>query len=204
MITWADAWDFVPGPNERALELPLALATAQQAPRGWILDAGCGLTSSLTADSDVTRLVQVTAGWRHSPIRGRAVTGDLRALPFRDASFPCVLCLSTLEHVGQDNRKYGMLWDHPGGMLDAARELWRVLAVGGSLMASVPYGQPEDRDWYRIVGRDELHDLIACWPGSSLVRHARRVEGGWTASDGEEQPTGAKPDAVVFIRVEKH
>lgn len=203
MIVWAEAWDFVPGKSERVLELPLAFDTARQAPRGFILDAGCGLSSSLTADSDVTSLVQVTAGWRFTPIRGRAVTGDLRALPFRDSSFPCVLCLSTLEHVGMNNAKYGMLWDHSGGMIEAARELWRVLAPGGSLMVSVPYGVPEDRGWYRVIGREELHGLIACWPGSSVVRYTRRVNGGWTASDGEERPSGKKPDAVALIQVRK-
>ena len=38
----------------------------------------------------------------------RGVVADLRRLPFADSEFGTAICISTLEHIGRDNRVYGL------------------------------------------------------------------------------------------------
>lgn len=75
--------------------------------------------------------------------------GDLRALPFLSEWFDEVVCLSTLEHVGMDNRNYGATAETLASddFLRAVAELVRVLKVGGALYISVPYGVHEYVRW---------------------------------------------------------
>ena len=69
-------------------------------------------------------------------VSGRA---DLTALPFADGSIPSLSCMHTVEHIGLG--RYGDPLD-PDGDLKAVRELYRVLAPGGSLLFVVPIGRP--------------------------------------------------------------
>jgi hypothetical protein len=74
----------------------------------------------------------------------RSVQADVRALPFADGAFDVVLCISTLEHVGADNERYGV--DAGGGGPDEAlRELRR---VGRRVLVTVPCGEPGDHGWF--------------------------------------------------------
>ena len=77
---------------------------------------------------------------------------DLHALPFDDASFDQVLLVSTLEHIGADNTVYGLEADEPGtgdARLVALRSIRRVLRRNGSLLCTVPLGEPGDYGWFR-------------------------------------------------------
>jgi SAM-dependent methyltransferase len=75
----------------------------------------------------------------------RGVVADLRELPFAGGAFDVAVCISTLEHVGRDNRLYGLRAEEdPGGPLAALRELRR---VADRLLLSVPTGEREELDW---------------------------------------------------------
>lgn len=68
-----------------------------------------------------------------------ARAGTLASLPFEDGSLTSVSCLHVIEHVGLG--RYGDPID-PHGLVEAASELTRVLAIGGRLLVSVPVGRP--------------------------------------------------------------
>jgi hypothetical protein len=74
--------------------------------------------------------------------------GDLRNLPYRDSWFEEVVCISTLEHIGLDNSIYGFreadadtVTGGPDSYLIAIEEMLRVLAPGGQLLMTFPFGQ---------------------------------------------------------------
>ena len=121
---------------------------------------------------------------------------DLRRLPYRDGWFSCVVCLSTLEHVGMDNRGYG---DHSHSSaspriecLRAMEELRRVTRAGGVLLLSVPFGKRHDRGWFRILDADELRQLTDCpgWRTDSTSIHRSTAEGWRECSPQDAQTAG--------------
>jgi SAM-dependent methyltransferase len=139
-----------PGTDERVIELPWVLsrlrpgralevgyAFAEPPYLAALLRAGFDeLTGVDLADADVPGMTTVRA--------------DVRDLPFADASFDLVLCVSTVEHVGADNTGYGLEAEDDGGSrLNALRELRRVLAPSGRLLITVPCGEPGDYGWFR-------------------------------------------------------
>jgi O-antigen chain-terminating methyltransferase len=89
------------------------------------------------------------------------VQADARQLPFDARAFDVVFCISTLEHVGGDNTRYGSAAEQdPEAPLAALRELRRVTTRGGKIFLTVPCGstpadwflrQPADawRTWFR-------------------------------------------------------
>ena len=78
------------------------------------------------------------------------VVADARSLPFPDRSFDQVLLVSTLEHIGADNEVYGVEGEpDDSGRAAALRELRRILRPPGSLLVTVPLGEPGDYGWFR-------------------------------------------------------
>ena len=82
-----------------------------------------------------------------APVDGvRSVVGDLRALPFADGSFDVAFCISTIEHVGRDNRVYGVDEERDDtGIPSGLRELRR---VARRILLTVPTGVEEDHGWF--------------------------------------------------------
>jgi hypothetical protein len=71
--------------------------------------------------------------------RLQSVEGSIVAMPFPARSLESLSCLHVAEHIGLG--RYGDPLD-PEGTRKAAKELQRVLAVGGQLLFSGPVGQP--------------------------------------------------------------
>jgi len=132
------------GLDERAIEIPWALSRLGGARR--VLDLGSAnapatyLAALLTAG--IAKLVLVDLAETDLPGFVRA---DVRELPFPDSSFDLALCISTLEHVGRDNRVYGAAEEHTGGELAALQELGR---VARRILVTVPCGEEEDHGWF--------------------------------------------------------
>jgi SAM-dependent methyltransferase len=137
--------------------------------------------------------------------RVRYEFGDLRELPYRDGWFDITISLSTVEHIGLDNRIYGAA----AGAVEAAsnpgleaqravRELHRVTADNGTLLLSVPYGARSNRGWFRILDQEDLAQLtrIPGWTPTS-TRIFRAFRDGWrevsapdAADAGYNEPAG--------------
>ena len=62
-----------------------------------------------------------------------------------------MLLVSTLEHIGADNEVYGVerRARRLGSLGAALRELRRILRPAGSLLVTVPLGEPGDYGWFR-------------------------------------------------------
>ncbi len=104
--------------------------------------------------------------------------GDIRTMNIPPVwSFDCVTCLSTLEHLGMDNTRYGGdCADFEGEIENPQRfaiegllSVKRLVATGGKLMLSVPFGpfeyvkvfgQPEKPIYYTF-DQDRLNDLVS-------------------------------------------
>jgi SAM-dependent methyltransferase len=139
-----------PETDERVIELPWALARYGGEPR--VLDVGSAFAEPayLTALMATAPREIVGVDLAAAEIPGmEMVVADVRELPFGAESFDVIFCISTLEHVGRDNSRYGVAAEaDDGGMLAALFELRRVLARTGRLLATVPCGKPQDYGWW--------------------------------------------------------
>ena len=139
----APAWS-----GERAIEIPWCLARHDGERRvlyvGYAFAEPAWVAGVLALGAEVTG---VDLAERDVPGMRRAV-GDVRKLPFGDGSFDLAYCVSTLEHVGHANDRYGVESERDEeGDAAALRELQRVLDGEGRLLVSVPTGVADDQGW---------------------------------------------------------
>jgi SAM-dependent methyltransferase len=142
-----------PGSDERVIEIPWVLARLRS---GRVLDVGYAYAEpSYVAGLLGARVGELTGvDLAPAEVAGmKTVAADVRELPFPDRHFDQVLLVSTLEHIGADNERYGLDGIHDdAGMPMALRELRRVLRPDGSLLVTVPVGEPEDYGWFHQEG----------------------------------------------------
>jgi SAM-dependent methyltransferase len=202
------------GANERIIEIPWLFA---QQPTGRVLDAGSSLNHSeylspLARLVDEIHIVTLVYEGIAFPEHGVSyVFADLRNLPYGDEFFDTVVSISTLEHVGMDNTGYGSLLPpaaDPASEVDqAVTELARVLAPGGLMLLSVPYGHPENHGWLRQFGRADVDRLVgAVAPRDAEVAVYRYGDTGWQVSDLEQAGDAryrerAGAEAVACLRL---
>jgi SAM-dependent methyltransferase len=148
-------------------EIPRTLALLQ--PGAKLCDVGAG-GRRITSD-----IVTVDA----VPGPGVDIAGDIHALPIPDASFDCVFCTGTLEHVREPAK--------------AVREIYRILRPGGLVHIDVPFIQgyhPDPTDYWRFTLDglrllcDPFQELDAgtyIGPSSGLVWVAREWANSWTS-----------------------
>jgi SAM-dependent methyltransferase len=180
---------FGTGMDERVVEIPLALGAARLHEPGEVLDAGSALNLALVhaivgrPEAHVTHFT--LPGSAEPPLpagadRYQQSFGDLRSMPFADGSFQRVVCVSTLEHVGLDTTRFGAEGVRaPETATAAVAELARVLAPGGTLLLTVPYGQAADHGWFRIFDCDGLAWLLAPLAGLDVRTRYFFYQGGW-------------------------
>jgi SAM-dependent methyltransferase len=193
------------GLDERVVEYPWLLA---QRPAGDVLDAGSALNHAHVLDALLPCMASLTIVTlvpedESFPERGVAYTyADLRELPFAEASFDTIVSLSTLEHVGMDNSRFGATLppaaDPRAAVGAALAELRRVLRPGGVLLATVPYGVEENFGWFRQFDRNDIGDLLEALDARSVnitfYRYSRR---GWQLSTAERAADSRYRDSTV-------
>jgi len=88
----------------------------------------------------------------------RVKSGDLTNLPFANDSIPSLSCMHVLEHIGLG--RYGDPLN-PLGDVEAAREISRVLAPGGTLLFVTPVGKPRTCfNAHRIYSYDQVCQMF--------------------------------------------
>lgn len=89
--------------------------------------------------------------------------GDLRKLPFRDNWFDEICSISTLGHVGMDNRLYTGSKTVSQVSLEAQKavqELLRVLRPGGKFLISVVFGKRQTIEWDGTAFAEQFDSLL--------------------------------------------
>jgi SAM-dependent methyltransferase len=155
------------GASERVIEIPWVLSRVPRRRAAHVLDLGTAFAPffyrwalgelAQQVDLHVADLVPVS-------ISGATFhNADIRVLPFPDQTFDAVLCLSTLEHIGMDNRRYGV--DGDAGTerpdVEALRELRRVTRKHGNIFITVPAGIAAEYTWFRQYSADSWSAAVA-------------------------------------------
>lgn len=105
-------------------------------------------------------------------------------------SFDLIWCISALEHFGMDNTGYTNSFELSQNMdIQAVQEMTRLLAVGGRLLITVPFGRYENHSWFRNYDAEHLLSLLQPLDQStsadiSFFRHTHSA--GWSAVEQEE------------------
>lgn len=202
------------GLDERCVEYPWVFSRLKSGPAR-LLDAGSALNYaellSRTVWADV-RLHVVTLAPEHQAFWDRGVSylyEDLRHLPIRDATYDQVICVSTLEHIGMDNRDFTGGTHHealPGDHLAALAELRRVLKPGGDLLLTVPYGSYANLGTQLVFDAALLGGVIDAFAAAGIEEaYFRYSADGWQHSTADAcagcnyvpwvaQPRSARPE----------
>jgi glycosyltransferase involved in cell wall biosynthesis/SAM-dependent methyltransferase len=182
------------GFDERVVELPW-LFTRDLG--GRVLDAGSTLNhphvlARLLPRVDDLAVVTLAPEAEAHPYLGVSyLYADLRDLPLRDGVYDHVVSLSTLEHVGMDTTHFGARTERaqdPSAELSRAlSELRRVLAPGGTLVLTVPFGAAEDFGWLRVFSAEDLDLALGAFgPAERRVTYFAYDAGGWQVADTAE------------------
>lgn len=83
--------------------------------------------------------------------QGGDATMDARSAGFKDAAFDQVISISTIEHIGLDDKN---------GDAKAMQEIFRILKKGGSAIITLPYGR-EKKPEHRVYDRKVLAKLVS-------------------------------------------
>jgi len=148
--------------SERVVEIPWVLSRYRRERR--VLDIGPAYALPLYLRH--LRLLRIPelhgVDLTPKPVKGMTVAqADIRRMPYPDASFDLVLCISTLEHIGCDNARYGIeAPDDVEGDVKALVEMGRLLAAGGRILISVPFGRRQDYGWFRQYDRARWAALL--------------------------------------------
>jgi SAM-dependent methyltransferase len=127
-----------------------------------ILDAGCGSGRNMVelsrfGDVSAIELSPASVALARERLAGEVVEGSVLEMPFEDASFDLAASLDVIEHLEDD--------------VAALRELRRVVAPGGALLATVPAYQ------WLWSGHDEVNHHFRRYTRASLAHAGEQA--GW-------------------------
>ena len=125
---------------QQRFEVPTRARVLELPPGPRLLEVGCGRGAALPAlarhcrpsrlvglDVEPSFLAEAAAALEREDVSAELVVGDVRALPFADASFDVVVDFGTLYHIADARR--------------ALAEIERVLAPRGLFVHETPLGQ---------------------------------------------------------------
>ena len=190
------------GYDERVVEYPWTLSRLSVG-EGKLLDAGSVFNFQEIIEHPTIsskRFVILTLAPESHAFWQKGISyhyGDLRDLPFRDNWFDEIITVSTLGHVGMDNRMYtgeNTVAEIGLEAEKAVKELVRVLRPGGKFLASVVFGKHQLITWKdgspfaeqfdSLLLKDLLRVFSLC--ASVSTSFYKYTEKGWNVSAEEE------------------
>jgi 2-polyprenyl-3-methyl-5-hydroxy-6-metoxy-1,4-benzoquinol methylase len=166
--------------NERIVEWPLVLSAVSK-PNSQILDVGANeslISLHLASLGHRVTALDVSDEFEFFHPNLKFLREDIRKSEFPTGIFDYVIFLSTIEHVGLDEKD--------GGWQSAKKVLAKVkswLAADGTLILSVPYGKKAVAPTQRVYDEATLSDLFQ----SYTIRTKRYFKGdqgfSWLPSD---------------------
>lgn len=182
------------GLDERVVEYPWVFSRIGTGRR--LLDVGSTLNQPAHLARLAGRFEEIAFlnphrddGYRSPLERVSYVWSDVRSHWLRAGSFDRITCISTLEHVGCDNSRYGgpareaREADTRRARGDAMRAMRELLAPGGSLLLTMPFGRHEEHDWFVQPDADRLaHAIDAFAPRAARMRYFLH-DAGWREVD---------------------
>jgi hypothetical protein len=182
------------GLDERVIEYPWVHARLGLGER--LLDVGSTLNTRFHTRlvRERFRHVAFLNPYRDDGYRSRAegvsyVCSDIRSHGLRRGSFDRITCISTLEHVGCDNSRYGgpvvaaSREDARRARADAMRTMRELLAPSGRLLLTVPFGCYEHHGWFVQLDAFELEGAVAAFAPRRAGLDCFLHDGGWRRAD---------------------
>lgn len=183
--------------DERVIEYPWVISRLRERATR-LLDAGSTLNFefllSLPILGPKSIAIYTLAPEQNPALRNNVsyLYGDLRQTILKDHIFDEIVCISTLEHIGLDNtqlytRDQRFNEARPFDYRDVLLEFQRVLAPGGRLFLTVPYGKYQNHGWLQQFDRSLLDDAIRTFDGTvETEMFYRYTPDGWVLSNARE------------------
>lgn len=182
------------GLSERIVELPWFLSRVP-AGGGHHLDAGSAINFESilfhpklkTKDIIIVNLnPERNCYWTKSV---SYVYADLRKSLFTENCFDSISCISTLEHIGLDNRRWkeGSRQQNKNDYLLVIKEFKRILKKGGKCLVTIPFGKRKNLGWLQIFDKKMMQQVVTLFqPSSFNVCYYKYGAHGWQLSTQKE------------------
>lgn len=191
--------------GERVLEYPFVYQLLKQHEPREILDIGCVLNNAvidpfITPHCDISFLNPAV----EPLLRTRATYFKSDLASFKSPrKFSLITCLSTLEHIGFDNTRYGALdardqgWDWNQSVqtfVNSLHSIQKLLTSGGTAWISCPYGKQEfvryprkngPRVW-QVINSLHLSAITVDQLLSARIKLYRLTDGGWICANAKD------------------
>ncbi|MEM1167878.1 MAG: methyltransferase domain-containing protein [Cyanobacteria bacterium P01_H01_bin.35] len=184
------------GVDERCVEYPWLFCQLNHNSES-ILDAGSALNHDFILEQPIwqnkklhilTLSPEFNCHWK----RGISyLFEDLRSIPIQDNFYDQIACISTLEHIGLDNRQFtGKDTDKQQKSKDfllAIQEMRRVLKPCGSLLLTVPFGKYSNLETQQVFDDNLLEQAISAFKPSDITHtFFSYTQKGWQFSSVEQ------------------
>jgi hypothetical protein len=184
------------GLGERIVELPLFLSQISES-EGLHFDAGSALNYKDILFHKKLRNKKIIIG-NLNPERNCYWTSsisyiyeDLRKSVFADNYFDSISCISTLEHVGLDNRSWiedkKYFQNNDDDYLLFIGEFKRILKQNGQCFITVPFRKNRKLGWLQIFNKKMIEQIITKFqPSDYEIFYYKYDKNGWQLSKEHE------------------
>lgn len=175
--------------DERVVEYPWIFANLARHQNSKLLDIGPALNYKFSIDwllnsnpSQTLTMLSLTPDSRcFYSNKVSYILSDVRSLPFTDNYFEQITCISTIEHVGMNNQRYGATDEHnTKDYFVALSEMRRILKKSGQVLITLPFGKYEDFGWFQQFDEKMINKMVEAFsPSAHSITYYKYTPKGW-------------------------